>query len=96
MKQTETGWQFEFPPDVQAEREVVLAALGRAMGEGTPEAIREAGALAWAWVARHPEDYAVWDAGEPLAMLADALGIRASDPPTLPLPRDLARTAASR
>ena len=66
-------WQFEFPPDVQAEREVVLASMGRAMDEGTLEAVKEAGALAWAWVAKHPEDYAVWDAGEPLAMLGDAL-----------------------
>jgi hypothetical protein len=56
-------WQFEFPPDMQAEREAVLAALGRAMDEGAIEAVREAGTLAWAWVARHPEDYAVWDAG---------------------------------
>lgn len=69
----ETEWQFEFPPDVQAEREVVLAALDRAMQERTIEAVREAGALAWAWVAKHPEDYAVWDAGEPVAMLGDAL-----------------------
>lgn len=65
-------WQLEFPPDVQAERETVLAALDRAMQERSPEAVQEAGALAWAWLARHPEDYAVWDAGEPIAMLADA------------------------
>lgn len=66
-------WQFEFPPDEQAEREVIFAAMDRAMDERTLEAIREAGALAWAWVAKHPEDYAVWDAGEPLSMLADAI-----------------------
>ena len=72
-KHSTTEWQFEFPPDVQAEREIVLVAMGRAMDEGTLEAIKEAGALAWAWVAKHPEDYAVWDAGEPLAMLSDAL-----------------------
>lgn len=66
-------WQFEFPPEMQAEREIVLAALSRAMDEGTLEAVKEAGALAWAWVVRHPEDYAVWDAGEPIAMLGDAL-----------------------
>ena len=74
-KQTEIEWKFEFPPDVQAEREIVLAALSRAMDEGTLEAVKEAGAMAWAWVARHPEDYAVWDAGEPVAMLGDALEI---------------------
>lgn len=44
-------WRFEFPPDVQAERDIVLAALDRAMEERPPEAIREAGALAWDWMA---------------------------------------------
>ena len=72
-EKTEIAWQFEFPPDVQAQREIVLAAMERAMQERTIEAVKEAGALAWAWVAKHPEDYAVWDAGEPLAMLGDAL-----------------------
>ncbi len=72
-EEAEIEWRFEFPPDVQAEREVVLAAMGRAMDEGTLEAVKEAGALAWDWVARHLEDYAVWDAGEPIAMLGDAL-----------------------
>lgn len=28
---------------------------------------------------RHPEDYAVWDAGEPIAMLADALEVIARE-----------------
>jgi len=94
VKQTEIKWRFEFPSDIQAERETILAALDRAMTERSPEAVREAGALAWAWVARHPEDYAVWDAGEPVAMLADALGVRASDSQAPPQPRALAGTAA--
>ncbi len=72
-------FQFEFPPDVQAEREPVLRALGRAMAERTVEAVREAQTLASAWLTRHPEDYAVWDAGEPVAMLADALEIIARE-----------------
>lgn len=72
-EKTEIEWQFQFPADVQAEREFVLAAMGRAMDEGTLEAVKEAGALAWAWATKHPEDYAVWNAGEPLAMLGDAL-----------------------
>lgn len=66
-------WQFEFPPEVQAEREPILAALDRAMSERTAEACREAQMLAGEWLHRHPEDYAVWDAGEPIAMLADAI-----------------------
>ena len=65
-------WQFEFPPDVQAEREPILEAQVRAMRERTVEAVREAQELALAWLARHPEDLVMWDAGEPIAMLADA------------------------
>ena len=45
------------------------------MNEGTKEAVREAQELALAWLARHPEDLVTWDAGEPVAMLADALAI---------------------
>ena len=66
-------WQFEFPPEVQAEREPILAALDRAMTERTVEAVAEAQTLAGEWLYRHPEDYAIRDAGEPIAMLADAL-----------------------
>ncbi len=65
-------WQLEFPPEIQAEREPILVALDRAMDEATVEAVQEAQTLAGAWLARHPEDYAIWDAGEPIAMLADA------------------------
>ena len=66
-------WQFEFPSEIQAEREPILAALTRAMYERTVEAVREAQTLAGEWLARHPEDLVIWDAGEPIAMLADAL-----------------------
>ena len=72
-------FRFEFAPEVQAEREPVLRALDRAMSERTAEAVSQAQALASAWLTRHPEDYAVWDAGEPVAMLADALEIMASE-----------------
>ncbi len=95
-EKTAIEWQFEFPPEVQAEREVVLAALSQAMDEGTIEAVKEAGALAWDWVTRHPDDYVVWDAGEPIAMLAEALGVRASDPQVSPPARALVGTAAPR
>ena len=69
----EEEWQFEFPPEVQAERQAVLEAYDQAMRERTPEALKKAGALGWDWVARYPKDYIVWDAGEPLSMLADAI-----------------------
>ncbi len=66
-------WQLEFPPEVQAEREPILAALDRAMAERTAEACLEAQTLAGEWLHRHPEDLVIWDAGEPVAMLADAI-----------------------
>ena len=66
-------WQLEFPPEIQAQREPILAALDRAMNAATVEAVREAQTLASAWLGQHPEDLAIWDAGEPIAMLADAL-----------------------
>lgn len=72
-------FQFKFPPEVQAGREPVLRALDRAMVERTVEVVREAQDLARVWLMRHPEDYAVWDAGEPIAMLADALEIVADE-----------------
>ena len=75
-------FQFEFPPDVQAEREPVLRALDRAMYEAMPEAVHEAQSVCAAWLERHPDDYAVWDAGEPVAMLADALEIVAREKQT--------------
>jgi len=43
-----------------AQREPILAAL-------------DAQSLASAWLGQHPEDLVIWDAGEPIAMLADAL-----------------------
>ncbi len=66
-------WQFKFSPEVQAEREPILAALDCAMQEATAEACLEAQTLAGEWLARHPEDLIIWDAGEPIAMLADAI-----------------------
>lgn len=66
-------WHFEFPPEIHAEREPILAALDRAMAERTREACLEAQTLAGEWLHRHPEDLAIWDAGEPIAMLADAI-----------------------
>ena len=66
-------WQLEFSPEIQALREPILAALVRAMDERTVEAVQEAQSLAGVWLGRHPEDLAIWDAGEPIAMLAAAL-----------------------
>lgn len=67
------NWQLQFPPEIQAEREPVLAAMDRAMDERTGEAVNEARRLAGAWLARHPEDFAVLDAGSAISMLDDAL-----------------------
>lgn len=70
-------WQFDFPPEVQAERETVIAAQVRAMQERTAEVMREAQEMALAWLDRYPRDYGLLDAGKPVAMLADAIAIMA-------------------
>lgn len=49
------------------------------MRERTEEAVRTGLALARLWLVRHPEDWAMRDAGEPVAMLADALEIIARE-----------------
>ena len=55
------------------EREEAFQALERAMRERTEEAVQTGLTLARAWLARRPEDWPVRDAGEPVAMLANAL-----------------------
>lgn len=67
------NWTLCVPAEMQNERKLVLAAIDQAVNQPTQEAVQKAGRLAWDWVRRHPEDYAVWDACEPLSLLADDL-----------------------
>jgi hypothetical protein len=67
------AFRFEFPPEVAAEREHVLAAIRRQMAEGTRVSVAQAVAAQAAWLERFPDDYGMWDLGESLWMLADAL-----------------------
>lgn len=67
------AFRFEFPPEVTAEREQVLAAIRRQMAEGTRASVAQAAAAQAAWLERFPDDYGMWDLGEALWMLADAL-----------------------
>lgn len=67
------NWNLHFSAEIQNERDLVLATIDQAMRQPTQETVQKAGTLAWAWVGRHPEDYVVWDACEPLSMLADDL-----------------------
>lgn len=66
-------WQFEFPPEVTAEREQIVATIMRLMTEGTQEAVQEACRMQLAWLERSPNDYGMLDLGESLWMLADAV-----------------------
>ena len=66
-------FRFEFPPEVAAEREQVLAAIRRQMAEGARASVAQATAAQAAWLERFPNDYGMWDLGEALWMLADAL-----------------------
>ena len=60
---------------MEAQREEAFLALERAMRERTETAVRAGLTLARAWLVLHPEDWAMRDAGEPVAMLADALEV---------------------
>ncbi len=62
-------------PEDEAQREEAFQALERAMSERTKEAVQTGLTFARAWLVRHPDDWAMRDAGEPVAMLADALEI---------------------
>ncbi len=66
-------------PEDEAQREEAFQALERAMSERTKEAVQTGLTLARAWLVRHPDDWAMRDAGEPIAMLADALEIVARE-----------------
>ena len=66
-------FQFEFPPEIQAEREVLFREIHEAMVERSLASIQAVQCRMAEWLQKHPEDYAIWDAGEPLAKLEDAL-----------------------
>ena len=67
------AFRFDFPPDVAAERTQVLATIRRHMAEGTRASVAQAAAAQAAWLERFPDDYGMWDLGESLWMLSDAL-----------------------
>ncbi len=70
---------LEAEPPAEAQREEAFQALERAMRDRTEEAVQTGLALARAWLARRPDDWTMRDAGEPVAMLADALEIVARE-----------------
>lgn len=79
MPRQNITFRYQFPPEAEAQREEAFQALERAMQERTEEAVRAGLALARAWLVRHPDDWAMRDAGEPVAMLAGALEIIARE-----------------
>ena len=68
-----TKFRFEFPPDVQALREPVLEAIRDAMFHGELADVQKALELSSEWLAQHPEDFAVLDAGSDLTRLEQAM-----------------------
>ena len=72
-------FRHEFPQDVEAEREIVFEVIRRGLSTDTPASVTEASRAQIAWLDRYPDDYAMWDIGEPIAMLADALEIIARE-----------------
>jgi hypothetical protein len=64
---------FAFPVEVQREREALQQTLRAAVHCGDLTTIKAAQEELCLWLQAHPDDYGMWDAGEPLALLADAL-----------------------
>ena len=71
--------RYQFPPEVEAERGPVFEAIRRGLAAGTPASVEEASRAQRAWLERYPDDYAMWDIGEPISLLADALEIVARE-----------------
>lgn len=77
-----TAYRFDFPPDVQAQRARVLAAIHQATALRTLPTVRTALRLMTEWLSEHSDDYAVWEAGEVMTKLEDAL-LQSALPETL-------------
>lgn len=68
---------FAFSAEMQQEREALQQTLRDAVRCGDLTTIKAAQEELCLWLQSHPDDYAMWDAGEPLALLADALEAKA-------------------
>lgn len=65
-----------FPADRLQEREALQQTLREAITSDNLPTVHAAQEKLCVWLQAHPDDYALWEAGEPLAMLADALQTR--------------------
>ena len=66
-------FQFEFPPEIQTQREPLLDAVRHAMFHGELAEVQDVLRRMADWLAEHPEDYAIWDAGSDLTRLEEAI-----------------------
>lgn len=66
-------FRFTFPPDIQRERETLQQTLREAIVSDNLPTVLAAQEQLCNWLQAHLDDCALWEAGEPLAMLADAL-----------------------
>ncbi len=69
----EIEFQFTFTEDVERERIALRTVLLDALTQNTLPAIQSAQNQLREWLQKHPEDYGMRDAGEPLALTEDAL-----------------------
>ena len=65
--------QFVFPPEIQAQREPLLDAMRHAMFHGELAEVQDVLKRMADWLAEHPEDFVIWDAGSDLTRLEEAL-----------------------
>lgn len=66
-------FQFEFSPEAEAERAPVFEAIRQGLAAATPASVAEASRAQRAWLERYPDDYAMWDIGGTISLMADAL-----------------------
>ncbi len=75
-----SNFTFVFSEEIQREREALQQTIREAVAKGTLESVRSAQEKLRAWLEAHPDDYVLWDAGESLALLADALQEQETEP----------------
>ena len=73
-------YTFVFSAEVQQQHEALQQTLRDAVRKGDLKTVTSAQEKLCVWLQTHPDDYVMWDAGEPLALLADALEAETAQP----------------
>lgn len=66
-------FRTDLPQEVVTHREQVQSEIRRLIAQDTLESVRQAIRLQMSWLERYPDDYVMWDIGEVLGKLEDAI-----------------------